>query len=278
MKEKILNTKLLPGQAALFYTGQLGFIIKCNDKYILIDGYLTDSIDRRNGNVPEWTRCYPVPIAPQELDFIDYIFCTHDHQDHADPETLSAIAGVNKKAKYVVSKAIEDAVASYADRKNILGLECDRRTVLEEDFTVTAIPAAHEELHLHEELSREGGKVYEEVGFLMEIGDLKIYHSGDCCPYEGLEERVQGCDIMIVPVNGRDYYRRYVHNIIGCFDCKEAVLLAKHTGAKLLIPAHIDLYEGNCLNPAVFVECLNKNNPMQAFHIFAPGERYIYSV
>lgn len=278
MKEKILNTKLLPGQAALFYTGQLGFIVKCNDKYILIDGYLTDSIDRRNGNVPEWTRRYAVPIAPCELDFIDYVFCSHDHQDHADPETLGEIVKVNKKTKYVVSKGIAEAMVSYGvDRKDIVGMECDKRTVLEDGFAVTAIPAAHEELHLNQELSVAGEKVYQEVGFLMEIGDIRLYHSGDCCPYDGLEERVQGCDIMILPVNGRDYYRRYVHDIIGCFDCKEAVLLAKHTGAKLLIPAHIDLYEGNCLNPAVFVDCLNTNNPMQAFHIFAPGERFIYS-
>lgn len=271
MKEKIVNTKLLSGQAAIFYVGQLGFIMKCNDKYILIDGYLTDSIDRRNGGVPEWIRSYPVPIAPQELDFIDYVFCTHDHMDHADPETLAAIARVNQKARYIVSKAIVDKIASYGvDKKDILGLECDKKTVLEEGFAVTAIPSAHEELHQVEE------GVYAEVGFLMEICDLRIYHSGDCCLYEGLEERVQGCDIMIVPINGRDYYRRYVHDIIGCFDSKEAILLAKHTGAKLLIPAHFDLYKGNCLNPAVFVDCLHTVNPKQQFHIFAPGERFIY--
>ncbi|WP_185964249.1 MBL fold metallo-hydrolase, partial [Klebsiella pneumoniae] len=92
--------------------GQLGFIIKYNEKYLLIDGYLSDSIDRRNSGIPGWVRCYPVPIAPEELDFVDYVFCSHGHNDHADPETLAGIASVNKKAKYIVSEAIVDTLAA----------------------------------------------------------------------------------------------------------------------------------------------------------------------
>lgn len=271
MRNRILKTELLPDQAALFYLGQLGFLIKWNGKYLLIDAYLTDVIDRKRNFVPEWTRCYPVPIAPQELDFVDYVFCTHAHTDHADPETLAGIAAVNHKAKYIVSEAIVEKNAGYGvDRQDIIGLECDKKVLLEKNLAVTAIPAAHEELHPVKE------NVYEEVGFLMELGEIRLYHSGDCCPYAGLEKRVQNCDIMILPVNGRDYYRRYEQNIIGCFDCKEAALLAKNTGAGLLIPAHIDLYPGNSLNPAIFVEVLKSTHPTQRFHVFAPGERFLY--
>ena len=273
LKERILNTRLLDGQIALFYTGQLGFIMKWKEKYLLIDGYLTDVIDRKRGFAPAWTRNYPVPIAPEELDFVDYVFCTHAHTDHADPETLGGLAKVNRKAKYIVSQAIVDKLTAYGvERKDILGMPCDERQILDGDLAVTAIPAAHEELHPVAE------KVYEEVGFLMEMEGLKLYHSGDCCPYPGLEERVQGCHIMILPVNGRDYYRRFEQNIIGCFDCKEAALLAKNAGAGLVIPAHIDLYPGNSLNPAIFVDTLKTVNPMQQFHLFAPGERMIYSI
>lgn len=272
LKDRILNTKLLQDQIALFYTGQLGFLIKWNEKYILIDGYLTDIIDRKKNHTPEWTRCYPVPIEPEELDFVDYVFCTHAHTDHADPEALEKLASVNQKAKYLVSEAIVDKMVEYGVAgKDILGIECDKRITLAKDLAVTAVPAAHEELHPVRE------NVYEEVGFLLELGDIRLYHSGDCCPYQGLAERVQACDIMILPVNGRDYYRRFEQNIIGCFDCKEAALLAKNAGAGLLIPAHFDLYKGNSLNPAIFVDVLKAVSPAQQFHIFAPGERFIYS-
>ena len=40
MKKNILETKLAEGQTALFYLGQVGFLIKYDETYILIDGYL----------------------------------------------------------------------------------------------------------------------------------------------------------------------------------------------------------------------------------------------
>ncbi len=264
--------KLLPNQIGLFYLGQVGFIIKYNERYILVDGYLSDYVDKNccSENV-KWVRNYPAPISASELDFVDYVFCTHAHFDHADPYTLSEIAGVNKKAKFIVSEAIKDVISHYGiPSENLLGVECDKKTILENGISVTAIPAAHEELH-----KDENGN-YFEVGFLFEFGKTRIFHGGDGCPYDGLENRIKGCDILILPVNGRDYYRTQVLDIIGCFDSTEAALLAQNCGADLLIPTHIDLYNVNRINPAEFVDKLYAVNPYQKFHIFAPGERYIY--
>ena len=273
MKQKILNTKLLPDQIALFYLGQVGFIVKWQNKYLLIDAYLSDYVDKNccSDNV-KWIRKYPAPISAEELDFIDYVFCTHEHFDHADPETLSTLAQINKKAKYVVSKAIIDTIVSYGvPKENIIGLSCDQRIMLEDNIAVTAIPSAHEEFHV----DKNGD--YMEVGFKVELDKISFYHAGDGCPYKGLEERLSGCDIMMIPINGRDYYRTYVCDIIGCFNSREAVLLAKNTQVDLLIPTHFDLYDVNCVNPAEFVDYLKDWNPTQKFHIFAPGERFIYS-
>lgn len=273
MKHYILNTRLFPDQTAVFYLGQLGFLLKFQDKYIMIDGYLTDYVDKNFSNdLVTWVRNYPTPIQPEELDFLDYVFCTHAHGDHADPETLTAITRVNSKAKFVVSKAISSALASMGiPEDRIIGLSCDQKTVLDADISVIAVPAAHEELHMDEH-----GE-YLETGFLIEAGPLRMYHSGDCCPYKGLEERIMNCDIFMVPVNGRDYYRTQVCDIIGCFDSREALTLAKNTGANMLFPAHFDLYDVNCINPAQFVDEQQKVNPKQKYHIFMPGERYIYT-
>ena len=80
MKKRILETKLAEGQAALFYLGQVGFLIKYDETYILIDGYLSDYVDQ-NFSTEEvvWKRKYPVPIDPEELDFVDHVFCSHAH-------------------------------------------------------------------------------------------------------------------------------------------------------------------------------------------------------
>lgn len=272
LRKKILDTRLLDGQIALFYLGQVGYIIKYADRYILIDGYLSDYVDRHVASelVP-WKRRYPAPMSPEELDFVDYVFCTHAHYDHADPDTLSVIARVNQKARYFVTSAIKEVLCGYGIPKDtITGLTANAPYSLSDHISVTAIPSAHEELH-----QNENGD-YEEVGFRFTLGSVTLFHGGDGCPYDGLEDALTGTDILILPINGKDYYRRYVCDIIGCFDSREAVTLAKNVGAKLLIPTHFDLYDVNCVNPAHFVDTLGALNPEQCYHIFKPGERYIY--
>jgi len=81
--------------------------------------------------------------------------------------------------------------------------------------------------------------------------------------------------VLIMPINGRDYYRRYVKDIIGNFDSVEVLTIADNVGADMVIPVHFDLYDVNALNPAYFVDCVQKINPMQKYHIFAVGERYV---
>lgn len=272
MKEKILSARLLNDQLALFYTGQVGFIFKYNEKYVLVDGYLSDYVDRNCcSKEVKWVRKYPTPIKPEELDFIDYVFCTHSHFDHADPDTLSVIAKVNTKAKYFVSAAITDVIEGYGiPKEKITGLKVDEKLIIDEDISVTALPSAHEELNV------DGNGDYLEIGFKFEFGDKSVYHSGDCCPYDGLEERINETDILIMPINGRDWYRKNIKDIIGCFDSVEAITIAQNTKAKLLIPVHFDLYSVNEVNPAHFVDCLQKYAPGLPFHIFAPGEGYVY--
>lgn len=273
MKEKVLNTKLAAGQVAFFYLGQVGFLLKWNERYLLIDGYLSDYVDRNCcSEQVQWVRKYPAPIKAEELDFVDYVFCTHTHYDHADPDTLATLARVNHKAKYIVSAANVDTISAYGIKgSDMLGMHADMPVVLEEGITVTAIPAAHEVFH-----QDENGD-YAEVGFCISLGDVTLFHAGDGCPYADLARRLAGADVLLLPINGRDHYRTVVCDIIGCFDSREAVLLAKEVGAKLLIPTHFDLYDCNGVNPAHFVDVLKTTNPDQSFHIFAPGERYIFA-
>lgn len=273
MNEKILNTRLLDDQIGIFYIGQVGFILKYKEKYIMIDAYLSDYVDRNCSNeTVKWVRRYPAPISAEKLDFIDYVFCTHSHFDHADPDTISILSKVNKKAKFYVSNAITDIISSYGvEKERIIGLRVQETTQIDDDIIVTALKSAHEEFHT--DINGD----YFEIGFKFTLGHTTIYHAGDGCPYDGLEESLYDCDILMLPINGRDYYRTNVMNIIGCFDSVEALILAKNINASLIIPTHFDLYDVNCINPAYFVYELNNINPTQKFHIFAPGERYIYS-
>ena len=111
LRDKILNMELLPNQAALFYIGQVGFIIKYQNTYTMIDGYLSDYVDKNcSSDLVRWERLYPAPIQAENLDFLDFIFCTHAHFDHADPWTLRKIAEVNHRS---ANKEIEAALEKY---------------------------------------------------------------------------------------------------------------------------------------------------------------------
>ena len=270
LKTRILNTQPGPQQAAVFYLGQETILIKCAGKHFLFDPYLTDYVDRNfSTEQVVWKRNYPSPLAPDELDMIDYVFCSHDHDDHTDPETLSAIAKASPQAKFYGGRPVTEAYrrCGIAEDRIVL-TEADNPIQLGEGVAVTAVPAAHEELH------PDGFGSYLELGFVVDANGLRFYHAGDCCPYDGLAERIHGADAAFMPINGRDYYRLR-NDIIGNFDATEAILLAREAQVGLLVPLHYDLYPVNCVNPACFVDNVMRLFPAQRFHLFVPGEKLI---
>lgn len=274
LKEKILSLELTDSQLAMFYMGQEGFLIKFRGKYLLIDGYLTNAIDIRFHKAPEQCRRYPSPLSPNELDFIDWVFCTHVHDDHTDPWTIEGIAKVNASAKFCIPAAFADDVRKMG-AENILSLDTDHSYRLCDDISVTPVPAAHEELHPC------GNGNYQENGFVFRFGAIQLYHAGDSTVYTGLAERIAGSHILMLPINGRDYFRLN-SNCIGNMDSREAILLASLVKPELLIPMHYDLHPGNDLNPAVFVEWIEKMKREEKlnipYHLFTPGEKYIFTL
>lgn len=272
-RNTILNTILNDNQIALFYLGQEGFLIKHRNLYILIDPYLSDYVDKHcSTETLKWIRNYPAPIAASELDFIDYVLCTHAHYDHADPYTLSTLALCNSKAKFIAPIPMNETLLSYGiSQDRIIGAMADEMLELD-GCNITPIPSAHEELH-----KDENGN-YMELGYKIHIGQTSIYHAGDCCIYDGLVERLLDVSVLMVPINGRSYFKRYEQDIIGNMTIEEAVILAQKTKPSLLIPMHYDLYSVNCVNPAHFVDTLCSLNATQKFHMFVPGERYIFQI
>lgn len=264
----ILSTRLAPGQIALWYLGQEGFLVKASETYLLFDPFLSDSVDREN---PIFQRRYLPPIAPQELDFVDYVFCSHDHGDHTDAETLSALAKHNHKAKFILSEAFADKLPGYgvpSDR--VLPVRADLALRLEDGISVLPVPAGHEQRRLD-----ASGNDFD-LGFVVTMREAVLYHAGDCCIYDGLAERLPKLDIALLPINGRDYFRTSA-DIIGNMDYREAVLLAEKIGVELLVPMHYDLYPINDVNPAYFLDFLYTRTPRQRTHFFVPGERYFYA-
>ena len=267
LRERILRAELTDSQLGMFYLGQVGFVFIFRGKYVLIDAYLSGKTVQETGS---WGRNYPAPITPEELDFIDIVLCSHDHSDHTDPETLRRLAMSNDKACFIVPAAYLDNVVSYGVPKERLIPARESFTLSFPDIEITPLPSAHEELH-----QDENGD-YFEMGYRFNFGGaVTLYHSGDCCIYEGLAEKVGTVDIACLPVNGRSFYRLH-RNVIGNMTLEEAVVFAKEAGAKLFIPLHFDLFPGNTLPPSYIPAAVDVYAKGMPYKIFTPGEGFVY--
>ncbi|MBQ3049070.1 MAG: MBL fold metallo-hydrolase [Oscillospiraceae bacterium] len=268
--ESIVNCSLHESQIGVWYLGQEGFLFKNGDKHLVVDPYLSDYVDKNCCRFVKWERLYEPPVSAEEISFVDVVLCTHTHYDHADPETLPIIAKNNPNTKFVVPAPEAEVLVGYGiSRENIIPA-CDGEMISVEGFDIVPVPSAHEELHVD-----ENGN-YHELGYIIIANGKKFFHAGDMCIYDGLIELLRGYDIDIafLPINGRDYFRNK-NDIIGNFNCEEAVLLAKEIGAKMLVPMHHDLYAVNRVNICNFVNAINELDAYRKYHVFAPGEMYV---
>lgn len=266
----VFNLNLGENQTGIWYLGQEGFLLKSNNSYLSIDPYLSDYVDKNCCQFVEWKRLYEPPISPKELSFVNVVVCTHSHYDHADPETLSQIAENNPDTKFVIPYPCVETILKYGIKNdNIIPAKAFEKISIC-GFDITPVPSAHEEFH-----TDENGN-YSELGYVIKTVSGTFFHAGDMCPWDGLADELKkhNINIAFLPINGRDYYRNK-NDIIGNFNCDEAVLLAKEIGANMLVPMHHDLYEVNCVGIDEFVNAIKKYHPFRKYHVFSPGELYI---
>ncbi|MDC7228315.1 MAG: MBL fold metallo-hydrolase [Spirochaetales bacterium] len=249
---------LSAGGLGLTWLGQAGFLVECGKTRLIIDAYLSDSLyDKYKDKKFPHKRMIPVPFAPTQLTDIDLVFCTHGHTDHMDPGTLPHLAAANPGGRFVVpasekAKAVERGVP--ADR--LIGLDAEGSLFdnAKSGIVVRAIASAHEELAT----DSEGRSLY--LGYVVDICGQRLYHSGDCIPYTGLAEALKKLhiDVALLPVNGRDDYRKS-NGVPGNFTVAEAAELCVNSGIKTIIPHHFGMFDFNTESPEIIDGVLSES-------------------
>lgn len=265
LPDAMRDRQVSDGEICLWYLGQEGFAFKSSRTLLLIDPYLTDSIDRDPNGTPGFQRLYPPPATPKSLSFADYILCTHDHQDHFDPESIAGLDS-GRNIFCLPKPSAQQAAAC--------GIPADRQILLENErpaelTKIRVIPVAA----AHDKLTQCGG-AYCALSYILQFENgLTVFHGGDMVIYPGLEETVAAYrpQIAFLPINGRCYYRDRA-NIIGNISFREAADFAHRIGAQMLVPMHYDLYALNGENPTYFVDYVFHKYPELKFHLFRPGE------
>lgn len=232
--------------------GQHSFLLRTNDVKIAFDPYLND--------IPR--RLIKPLIEAEELADFDLIFGSHDHSDHIDRPMLKTMSG--GKVRFVFPRAVVNSIDGI-DRDRIIAIDADE-SIEYKNIRINAIASAHEFLEYDEQ------GFCRNLGFIVSVGGHIVYHSGDCCVYDGLLSKLKefSPDIVMLPINGRDA-RRYAANCIGNMTYQEAVDLAGMCNAVMVIPAHYDMFEGNTENVELFDAYVKVKYPHLASCILQPG-------
>ena len=236
------------GEIALWWLGQSSFVAKMGDAVIYIDPFLS----------PHPKRLIKPLLKPQQINHADLVLGTHDHTDHIDRKTWPTLAQASTIARFVVPELIRKRLIRDlkipADR--FVGLD-DGTSAELSGVKIIGIAAAHEFL---DQNPKTGQHPY--LGYLIEGNGCCIYHTGDCCIYEGLITKLKpwNLDLLLVPINGRDA-QRLAAGTIGNMTYQEAADLAGAIKPSLTIPTHYDMFAHNAADPQLFLDYMRVKYP-----------------
>ncbi len=230
----------------LWWLGQSGFLLQWKGQRVIFDPYLSDSLTKKyaNTNKPH-VRMSERVVDPSLLNNISIVSSSHNHTDHLDAETLAAILKNNSGITFIIPEANRNFVANRVEcEKNFpVGLN-DGQSVSIGDFIFHGIPAKHNEI----ERDEHGNCKF--MGYVIEFGKWKIYHSGDTLYFDEMVDLLKpfSVDIAILPVNGNNPAR----GVAGNLNCKEAAELGKAINARYVIPCHYNMFTFNTANVKEF--------------------------
>ncbi|GAB3641532.1 MBL fold metallo-hydrolase [Spirosoma arcticum] len=253
-----------PGKLHIWWLGQSGFLLQYNRKHLLLDPYLSDSLSRKYASTDKpHVRLSERVIDPAHLDSIDVMTSSHNHTDHLDADTLLPLIAANPALQFVIPEANRSFIADRlgTDPTWPVGLT-DGQTATVGDFVFHGVPAAHNELE------RDGRGCCKFMGYVVEAGPYRVYHSGDTLWYEGMVDLLRPfrVDVAFLPINGNKPERRVAGNL----DPDEAARLGRDIGAKLVIPHHYDLFAFNTADPADFMQACERHGT--PYHVMQLGE------
>jgi L-ascorbate 6-phosphate lactonase len=240
---------------AIWWLGQNGFLFKSPAGVLVsTDLYLTDSCA---GLAPglNLSRQVPVLIQPEELD-VDVFTCTHNHQDHTDPETISRLrnkdtaqfVGPHPSCAVFAGQGIEPSriVPAWPDCQIEYGDVTIRGTF--------ALPTDDTDLN--------------HMGFVFEFGGApRVYVTGYTDYSELLTAAAKHKPGMVITcINGG-------FNNMSHF---EAATLCGQIRPKVAVPCHYDMFPDNSADPAQFRASLSLKAPEVSYHRMEHGKPFVF--
>ena len=199
----------------IIWLGQAGLLFIKNGFKIMIDPYLSDSVEKIN---PASFRRQAVDESLFEIK-PDVMIFTHNHLDHYDPETVCRFISADTNIVVLSPASVWQEVRKIGGGNNYI--QFNIHTVWTENgIKFTAVKAEHSDITA--------------IGVIIDDGDKKYYVTGDTLYNEEIFGDIPN-DIYAVflPVNG-------VGNNMNMTD---AARFAKRINAERTVPMHIGMFD-----------------------------------
>ena len=220
--------------------GQVGYRFEYKGCVIYIDPYLSNSVEDKEGG--GHLRRFPIAIEPIDIDDADWVLITHEHLDHCDPITLSAISKASKNCRFMAPPPAQLMLHTAGVSKNRVSSSAENiATALSRAVSVISVPAAHPAI------SRDIDGYLSCVGYVLNFDGKLVYHAGDTSVHPELIEKLREfrrLDYGFIPVNEFNYFRME-SGIIGNMTVREAFLFAERVNVLTMVPTHWDMFAPN---------------------------------
>lgn len=280
---------------SVWFLGQNSFVLKGSDGFtVAVDPYLSDWCACRGKSVAPTpkSRRFPPPLRPEELS-VDLVLLTHSHCDHADPETLAALAADPRVRVAGPRDAVRVAAEAGFPAERLRTVHAGEELVFVKKKGVLAAAERLRSGGTSEGLTVLGtfalptdGTDLNHLGFLLRFASgATFWNTGDSAWCDLLPvlagERVlsaasewrhspvegpAGPDVMAVCINAG--YGNLSH--------WDAARLAAAADPRIVVPTHWDLFPHNSLDPEPFRTSLAKNAPEAEYAPMERAVRYDY--
>jgi L-ascorbate metabolism protein UlaG (beta-lactamase superfamily) len=175
-------------------------------------------------------RSHPPPLALADLPPLDAVLISHDHYDHLDFETISALR--ERVPKFIVPLGIGAHLAYWGVAESrIVELDWWQRVTLAPDLEIVCVPARHATGRVLFDNDEK-----EWAGYALLSGSHRVYFSGDTGLFPGLREigqKLGPFDLTLIEVG--QYGRSWPDWHLGP---EQALRAHQWVRGKVMLPIH----------------------------------------
>ena len=197
------------------FLGQAGLLFEKDDFKIMIDPYLSNSVEKINPN--NYRR---VAVDESLFDIKpDVMIFTHNHLDHFDPETVDKFITIDSNVLVLSPKSVWDEVRKIGGNNKYV-LFNPHTTWSERGIKFIAVKAEHSDST--------------PIGVIIDDGKKKYYITGDTLYNEEIFNDIpEDIYALFLPINGAGNNMNMV----------DASRFAKRINAEKTIPIHIGMFD-----------------------------------